>query len=57
MIPVAFPYAGQNIAWRGNTRGYEKTKDAIEKMIRTWFTEYEDADMSYIDVYRHHEQG
>lgn len=56
-IAVTFPYAGQNIARRGNSRDYEKTKDSIEQMVNSWFTEYKDGDMSYINGYRHHDQG
>lgn len=52
-----FPYAGQNIARRGNTRGYEKTKSSIQKMITNWFLEYKDADMSYIKSYHNHKHG
>lgn len=54
---VKYPYAGQNIARRGNTRGYEKTKSSILKMISAWFIEYKDADMSYIKSYHNHKQG
>lgn len=57
MFTVEFPYAGQNIARRGNSRDYENTKDSIERMINSWFTEYEDADMSYILSYRQHDEG
>lgn len=52
-----FRYAGQNIAWRGNTAEYEKLQDSIREMIKTWFVEYKDADMSYIHAYRDHDQG
>lgn len=47
-----YRWAGQNIARRGNTKGYEKTTVAIKNMITDWFTEYKDADMSYINSYR-----
>lgn len=51
-IPDKYRWAGQNIARRGNTKGYEKTTVAIKNMITDWFTEYKDADMSYINSYR-----
>lgn len=56
-ILVAFPYAGQNIGWRGHRRDYEKTKDTVADMVNSWFTEYRGADMSYIYAYRRHDQG
>lgn len=56
-IAAEFPYAGQNIARRGNTRDYEKVPEAVERMTNAWFGEYVDADMSYIDAYRHHDEG
>lgn len=52
-----YPYAGQNIARRGNTRDYEKLKPSILKMIKAWFIEYKDADMSYIKSYHNHKHG
>lgn len=52
-----FPYAGQNIARRGNTKGYEKLKTSVLKMVTAWFIEYKDADMSYIKSYHNHKYG
>lgn len=52
-----FKYAGQNIARRGNTRDYEDSKDAIEHMVMDWFNEYADANMSYINAFRVHDDG
>lgn len=43
-----FPYAGQNIARRGTTDDYENPDAAIAEMMIDWFTEYKNADMSYI---------
>lgn len=52
-----FPYAGQNIARRGNTNGYEITETAIQQMVTNWFLEYKDADMNYIKAYQNHKHG
>lgn len=57
MSSEQFKYAGQNIARRGNTRDYENTDDAIEYMVMDWFNEYPDANMSYIDAFRLHDEG
>lgn len=52
-----FPYAGQNLARRGNTLDYEETASAIKFMITDWFLEYKDANMSYIERFRDTETG
>lgn len=52
-----FPYAGQNLARRGNSQDYEVTASALKFMITDWFLEYKDANMSYIQRFRNHEQG
>lgn len=52
-----FKYAGQNIARRGNSLEYENTDKAIERMVLDWFNEYPDANMSYIDAFRLHDEG
>lgn len=52
-----FRFAGQNIARRGNTKGYENTNTAIKKMVSDWFTEYKDASMKFINSYHNHPQG
>lgn len=57
MLLEKFPYAGQNIARRGNTKGYEKLKTSVLKMVTAWFIEHKDADMSYIKSYHNHKYG
>lgn len=52
-----FTWAGQNIARRGNTKGYEKLSISIKYMITDWFNEYQDANMGYIDSYQNHISG
>lgn len=52
-----YRWAGQNIARRGNTKGYENTNTAIKKMINDWFVEYKDANMSFINSYHNHPLG
>lgn len=56
-ISEKFPWAGQNIARRGNTKGYENTKSAIKHMINDWFIEYKDANMGIINSYHNHPLG
>lgn len=52
-----YRWAGQNIARRGNTKGYENTNTSIKKMINDWFAEYKDANMSFINSYHNHPLG
>lgn len=52
-----YHWAGQNIARRGNTKGYEKTTNAIKNMVSGWFNEYKDANMNYINSYHNHVFG
>lgn len=52
-----YHWAGQNIARRGNTKGYEKISNAIKNMISGWFDEYKDANMNYINSYHSHMFG
>lgn len=48
-----FKFAGQNLAWAGSTEPPAE-EEFIKEMIRRWFIEYKDADMSYIQSYRHY---
>lgn len=48
---TAYPYSGQNIAYRVQKKKYLDDKDSVVKMIAQWFDEYENADMSVIDNY------
>lgn len=52
-----YRWAGQNIARRGNTKGYENTKTAIKNMVMDWFIEYKDANQTFINSYHNHPLG
>lgn len=45
------PLAGQNIGRRGSTREYQDLHSVILKIIKAWFSEHEDANMTYIDSF------
>lgn len=47
-----YPQAGQNIAKRGSTAGFDDANKAASKMIYKWFSEYEDTDHSTIKAYQ-----
>lgn len=49
-----YPWAGQNIAYRGNTGGYEDPNLSIQHMVDSWFLEYKSANMNYIHAYPVH---
>lgn len=49
-----YPWAGQNIAYRGNTGGYEDPNLSIQQMIDSWFSEYKSANMNNIHAYPVH---
>lgn len=57
VIPEKHRYAGQNIARRGNTAGYEEPDFAMKSMMSDWFTEYKEADMKFINSYHRPNQG
>lgn len=50
-----YKYAGQNLGQMKNSAKYSTPENAITTVIKGWFEEHNDADMSFIEKYRHSE--
>lgn len=54
---AVFSYAGQNLGQIKNTSKYPKAEYVIETVIKGWFEEHKDADMSYIEKFQQSKSG
>lgn len=52
-----YKYAGQNLGQMKSTKKFASAEDAIKTVTDGWVGEQNDADMSYIEKYRHHDSG
>lgn len=52
-----FLYAGQNLGQMRKSSKYPEAKELIKTIIYGWYEEHKDADMTYIDEFRHPDSG
>ena len=48
-FPGEFKYAGQNLAWRGQSWAFEDVSSLMVNSMQIWFNEYELTDQSVIN--------
>lgn len=50
-----YKYAGQNLGQMKSSARYPTPENAIKTVIKGWFEEHNDANMTFIEKYRHSE--
>jgi hypothetical protein len=53
---VRFRFAGQNLGYYGNSHYYRPTGAFIRGIMRAFYREYQDANMTYIRQYQDHDK-
>lgn len=50
-----YKYAGQNLGQMKSSAKYSTPENAIKTVIKGWFDEHNDANMTFIEKFRHSE--